>query len=344
MSTANTGVLNNVPPIDSIVIVSFGGPEGPDEVLPFLQNVTSGRNVPEERLAAVAEQYSLFNGVSPINEQNRALIAALERSLTEAEIDLPIYGGNRNWHPFLHDTIATMVGAQHRHALAIVTSAFGSFSGCRQYRNDLGTAARSTGDQIILTKARLYWNHPGFLRAFADRIATAMSLVDAHQQRSVRLVFTAHSIPQAWVATSPYVSQLKAAADYLASSTAPHLQWDLVYQSRSGSPRDPWLGPDIVEHLERVATAGTETVVVVPLGFVSDHMEVRFDLDVQARQAAESLGLVMIRAATPGTHPAFVDTLHDLVEEHIGPKKPIATIGEAWPNSCPAGCCAVPQR
>ena len=326
-------------PIDSVLLVSFGGPEGPEDVLPFLENVTRGRNVPPERLAAVAEQYALFDGVSPINQQNRDLIVALEQNLNEAGIDLPVYWGNRNWHPLVSDSVATMVGAGHRHALAIVTSAFGSFSGCRQYRNDLDRAAAIADDEISFTKARLYWNHPGFLGAFADRIGDALSQLDADQRGDARLVFTAHSIPETWVATSPYVDQLQAAADYLARKVAPKLAWDLVYQSRSGSPRDPWLGPDIVEHLRDLAATGGKTVVVVPLGFVSDHMEVKFDLDVQAREAAEALGLTMVRAATPGTHPAFVSALHDLVEEQTASTQILAAVGETWPNPCPAGCC-----
>lgn len=335
-----------VPPIDSVIVVSFGGPEGPDDVLPFLENVTKGRNVPQERLTTVAQQYLMFDGISPINRQNRELIAALKNSLAGSAIDLPVYWGNRNWHPLLAETAQGMASSGHRHALAITTSAFGSFSGCKQYQNDLIAATESTDGELLFTKARLYWNDPEFLNVFAGNIAAALSKLDLAQRQAARLIFTAHSIPEAWVETSPYVSQLQAAASYLAHTVAPNLHWDMVYQSRSGSPQDPWLGPDILDHLQEVDREGSMAVVVIPLGFVSDHMEVKFDLDIQAQRTAQDLGLTMVRAATPSAHPTFVKLLHRLVNEQIeaGPTKSITAVSETWPNPCAVECCNIPQQ
>lgn len=326
-------------PFDAVVLVSFGGPEGPEDVLPFLRNVTAGRNIPDERLAVVGEHYALFGGVSPINGQNRALVEALRNELDRAGIDLPVYWGNRNWHPLLTDTASAMAQAGHKRALALVTSAFGSYSGCRQYTEDLRRAQDGV-DGLQLVKARLYWNHPGFIEAMADRITDALDRLPS-DDAPTRLVFTAHSIPTAWIAAAPYVDQLRAAAGHLAELTAPGLAWDLAFQSRSGPPQVPWLEPDIVDHLGDLSGRDVERVVVVPLGFVSDHMEVVYDLDTEAAAAADDLNMTFVRAATAGTHPAFVAMLRDLVVEQIEGAPARSVLGEAWPNPCPQGCCDV---
>ncbi|MFV2039051.1 MAG: ferrochelatase [Acidimicrobiales bacterium] len=326
---------------DSILLVSFGGPDGPADVVPFLEHVTRGRDIAPERLAVVAEHYALFQGISPINGQNRDLLRALRADLEAAHIDLPVYWGNRNWNPLLTDVVSEMVAAGHKRILAIVTSAFGSYSGCRQYSEDLSQAIESVAAPIEIVKARLYWNHPGFLAAMTDRINGALDTVDPQARTRARLVFTAHSIPTAWITTAPYVDQLRAAAGHLASSCAPGLAWDLVFQSRSGPPHAAWLEPDIVDHLEQLHSTGQDIVVVIPLGFISDHMEVVYDLDVQARARADELGVTMIRVDTVGTHPAFVAALRGLVEEHLAGTPPLTAIGEAWPNPCPHGCCVI---
>ncbi len=329
-------------PLDALVLVSFGGPEGPDDVVPFLENVTAGRGIPRERLTEVGAHYHLFGGVSPINQQNRELMVALRVELDRSGIDLPLYWGNRNWHPMLADTLAEVAAAGHRRILAIVTSAFGSYSGCRQYSEDLDAAAREVGAPLQITKSRPYWNHPGFLDAMVERITEALGRLEPQRRRRARLVFTAHSVPSAWTATSPYVEQLQAASAWLATQTAPDLAWDLVYQSRSGPPRIPWLEPDVNDHLEGLAAAGVDTVVLVPLGFVSDHMEVVYDLDTEAAATAERLELTMVRARTVGTHPAFVAALRQLVEEALGVGPALAAIGKPWPSPCPARCCVRP--
>lgn len=331
-------------PYDSIVLISFGGPDGPDDVLPFLQNVTAGRGVPPERLAEVGEQYAMFGGVSPINAQNRALIDALRNALDEAGIALPIAFGNRNWHPLLTDTVAEMRAAGHRRALGIVTSAFGSYSGCRQYREDIAAATDGTG--LTIDKAPQYWRLPGFLDPMAERVRDALAqLGDAASD--ARLVFTAHSIPTAWVPASPYVGQLRAAAGHIAAAVFPDDPgragaWDLVYQSRSGPPQVPWLEPDINDHLRDLHRQGVSAVVVVPVGFVSDHMEVMFDLDTQARATADDLGMSMVRAGTVGTHPDFVGALRSLVEEALGGTGPLRVVAEPGRTPCSPGCCDRP--
>lgn len=336
---------------DAVLLVSFGGPEGPDDVIPFLENVTRGRNIPRERLEVVGQHYALFDGVSPINGQNRELLRALRQQFDTDGIDLPLYWGNRNWHPMLSDVVADMVGAGHQRVLALVTSAFGSYSGCRQYSEDLARAIESSGADITIDKAPLYWNHRGFLTAATDRVAKALRDLGANAA-DARLVFTAHSIPASWVDTSPYVNQLNAAAEFVATEARRSVGldrptnsgWDLAFQSRSGPPQVPWLEPDINNHLRSLHADGVDSVIVIPLGFVSDHMEVVYDLDTEAAATAEELGLTMIRATTAGTHPAFVAVLADLVHHALDGTPALAVIGEPWPNPCHIACCERPQR
>src|SRR4051812_29387306 len=273
---------------DAIVLVSFGGPEGLDDVMPFLENVTRGRNVPRERLLDVARHYELFGGVSPINQQNRDLIAALEADLRRRGIDLPIYFGNRNWHPYLTDTMRQMTDDGVGRALAVFTSAFSSYSGCRQYREDLFNAQQSVGPRAPeVPRTRMFFNHPGFISTNIERVRAALSELaadDAH------IAFTAHSIPAAMSVNCAYEAQLAETARLVAEGVSV-TDWAVVFQSRSGSPRVPWLGPDIGDHLRDVHARGVQAVVIAPIGFVSDHLEVLFDLDVEVRELADELGL-----------------------------------------------------
>lgn len=328
---------------DAIVLQSFGGPEGPDDVVPFLENVTRGRGIPRERLAEVGEHYFLFGGRSPINDQNRALIDALRSALDAAGIDLPIYWGNRNWTPYLGDTVAEMVAAGHRRALVVATSAFGSQSGCRQYREDLAAATAELDDAIELHKIPPYWNHPGFLDAMADRLEQTLAAL-GDRRDDARLVFTAHSIPTAWTETAPYVGQLRAAATHLVDRVAPGADWDLVYQSRSGPPQVPWLEPDIVDHLGRLHDRGVDVVAVTPVGFVSDHMEVVYDLDTEAAARAAELSMTMVRTPTVGTHPAFVAGLAELIGAALEGRDRLVAVAEPAGATCGSGCCVVARR
>ena len=331
---------------DAVLLLSFGGPEGPDDVLPFLENVTRGRGVPAERLAEVAEQYERFGGVSPINGQNRALLAQLQAELDRRGRGVTVHWGNRNWTPYVEDTVAALASAGARRVLAVTTSAYSSYSACRQYLEDIERAREAAGPTApVVDKVRPYWNHPGFVLAMVERVHAALELLPGPQRHEARLVFTAHSIPLSMASTSDYQEQLLDAATLVEERLALDLPWDLVFQSRSGPPQVPWLEPDIVDHLHALAGAGTSTVVVVPIGFTSDHMEVLFDLDTQAAAAADALGLTMVRAGTVGTHPLFVRGLADLLDEHLvgAPAKALGPLG-ARPAPCPAGCCPAPVR
>ena len=316
---------------DALLLLSFGGPEGPDDVIPFLENVTRGRNVPRERLEEVAEQYARFGGVSPINEQNRALLDALRAELERRGIDLPFHWGNRNWAPYVEDTMAALADDGHRRVLALATSAFSSYSACRQYLEDIERARAAVGERApVVDKIRPYWDHPGFVDAVVARVRNALQAApdDAH------LAFTAHSIPISMASTSDYESQLRSVAATVAERVAPGRPWELVFQSRSGPPQVPWLEPDIVDHLHALHGEGVRSVVVAPIGFVSDHMEVKFDLDTQAAETAAELGMTMVRAGTVGTHPTFVAGLVDLIEEHLAGGGPV----------CRPDCCPAPTR
>ena len=331
---------------DAVLLLSFGGPEGPDDVMPFLENVTRGRGVPQERLAEVARQYATFGGVSPINAQNRALIDALRGELDRRGHELPVYWGNRNWSPYVEDTMADMAAAGHRRVVAIATSAYSSHSSCRQYLDDIERARRHVGEGApVVDKVRPYWNHPGFVGATVHRVRTAIDSLDADHMARARLVFSAHSIPVSMAATSDYERQLHDVVALVTERLETDLPADLVFQSRSGPPQVPWLEPDIVDHLGELRSRGADTVVVAPIGFVSDHMEVRYDLDTRAAAAADDLGITMVRAGTVGTHPMFVRGLVDLIEEHVSGDEPqaLGPLGpRRWP--CEPGCCPAPQR
>ena len=322
---------------DAILVLSFGGPEGPDDVMPFLENVTRGRNVPRERLLEVAHHYEQFGGVSPINEQNRALIAAIEPELRAHGIELPVYFGNRNWQPFLTDTMRQMREDGVRRALAFLTSAFSSYSGCRQYRENLFDSQEEIGpDAPEVARLRMLYNHPGFIEANADRVREAL----AQLPEGAHIAFTAHSIPLAMAKCCAYEAQLRETARLVAESVGVP-SWEVVYQSRSGPPHVPWLEPDICDHLEALHGRGVEAVVISPIGFVSDHLEVLFDLDVEAREAADRLGLRMARAGTAGTHPAFVSAIREAIQERLSPGAPRRAVGRFGPShdTCAPDCC-----
>jgi ferrochelatase len=336
-------------PFDAFLLLSFGGPQGPDEVLPFLRNVTAGRDIPDERLAEVAEHYQHFGGVSPITAQNEALLAALTAEFDRRGFALPLYFGNRNWHPFVTDTARQLAADGHREVLVLATSATGSYSGCRQYREDLARAA-SVAPGVRFTKLRHYFDHPGFIEANADAVRSALARLPGDGAQA-RLVFTAHSVPVSMNATAGpggglYLDQHRATAALVAEAVrGPGARFDLVWQSRSGPPRVPWLAPDINDHLRALADTGVRSVLVAPTGFVSDHLEVLWDLDNEAAATAAELGLDFVRAATAGTHPAFVAGLADLVAEQLAGAEPrsLSRLGICgW--QCPDFCCPPPAR
>jgi protoporphyrin/coproporphyrin ferrochelatase len=331
-------------PHDAILILSFGGPEGMDEVMPFLENVLRGKNVPEERMREVAAHYAQFGGVSPINEQNRALVTALRDELAAHGPVLPVYWGNRNWDPLLADTLRAMAGDGVKSALAFVTSAYGTYSGCRQYREDIDRAREEVGEAAPeIHKLRLYYTHPGFVEANADHVAAAFERVPNEARAAAALVFTAHSIPMAMASGSDYEAQLREVAGLVARAVG-RPEWTFAYQSRSGPPQQPWLEPDIGDHLTTLAASGVRDVVVAPVGFVSDHMEVIYDLDTEAQAKARALGIRLVRAATAGTHPAFVRMIRELVLERLSEGGARPTAGERGPSPdvCRPGCCPAP--
>lgn len=331
--------------LDAILYLSFGGPEGQDEVLPFLERVTAGRGIPRERLEEVARHYRLFGGVSPINAQNRAVIGSLEALLRREGPDLPVYFGNRNWDPLLPDTLQRMADDGVRRAAAFVTSAFSSYSGCRQYRQDIVAAREQVGPTAPeILKLRVFYDHPGFVEPQATRVNVALQAIPEQRRRDARIVYTAHSIPSSMAASSAYVPQLEEACRLVSARVDVDTDHDLVYQSRSGPPSVSWLEPDVVDHLEAVAEAGVRDVVVVPIGFVSDHLEVAFDLDIEARQRAAELGLHMVRAGTVGADPAYVRMIRDLVVERmtVQPDRPALGDLGPWHDVCAPDCCPAP--
>jgi protoporphyrin/coproporphyrin ferrochelatase len=338
---------------DALLFLSFGGPEGSDDVMPFLRNVTRGRGIPDARLDEVADHYQRLGGISPINAQNRALIAALEADFAATGIDLPIYWGNRNWKPYVADAIRRMRDDRVKRALVFATSATSSFSGCRQYRNDMKQACQVAGDGAPeMVKLRHYFDHPGFIAANVDHVRLALESIPAAHRHNARLVFTAHSIPEAMndasgpAANGLYRKQhLDTARLVSALVQGVDASFDLVWQSRSGPPQVPWLGPDINDHLKSLAGQGVQAVVVCPTGFVSDHVEVIWDLDNEARDTASSLGLDFARAATAGTHPGFVTAIRELVQEQLDGAEPksLGTLGLCGID-CPPACCPTPKR
>lgn len=333
---------------DALLFVTFGGPEGPDDVLPFLENVLRGRNVPRERMLEVAEHYHQFGGVSPINQQTRELIAAVEPELRRHGIDLPIYQGNRNWHPLLTDTVADMARDGVKRALAFIISAYSSYSGCRQYRENIEAARQSAGASApAVDKLRAFYNHPDFIAATVDRVRAAWEQVPEERRSRARIAFTAHSIPESMARSCDYERQLTETCRLVSEGIGVEAErWRLVYQSRSGRPQDPWLEPDIVDHLRELHRQGVEDVVVAPIGFLSDHMEVLYDLDDEAARACADMGLNMIRAGTVGTHPRFVQMIRKLVQERLSEDVMREAIGRYGPNRdvCPADCCPAPVR
>ena len=340
---------------DAVLLVSFGGPEGPDDVVPFLENATRGRGIPRERLVEVGAHYTAFGGVSPINDQNRALLAAMREDLAEHGLDLPVYWGNRNWHPYLAEALREMRADGVRRALCLFTSAYASYSGCRQYRENLADAvaeveADGLGPAPALDKLRHYFDHPGFVEPMVDASVDAVGRVGVARPR---LVFTTHSIPLASVATSgpggdAYLVQHHAVARTIHEAVAARVDvedtWDLVYQSRSGAPHIPWLEPDISDHLDALHARGVPGAVIAPIGFVSDHMEVVWDLDTVAMDHAREIGLPAARAGTAGTDPRFVGMVRELVLERIGLAEPraLTPLGPSY-DVCPKGCCPNPR-
>ncbi|WP_407288150.1 ferrochelatase [Streptomyces sp. BP-8] len=353
-------------PYDALLLLSFGGPEGPDDVVPFLENVTRGRGIPRERLKEVGRHYFLFGGVSPINAQNRDLLDALRGDFAEHGLEVPVYWGNRNWAPYLTDTLRTMVGDGHRRIAVLATSAYASYSGCRQYRENLADALAALQAEGLpvprVDKLRHYFNHPGFLRPMIDGVLASLEALPAAVRDGAHIAFTTHSIPTAAADSSgtpvdhtqdgeggAYVAQhldvARVIADAVREETGVDHPWQLVYQSRSGAPHIPWLEPDICDHLEERHAAGVPAVVMAPIGFVSDHMEVKYDLDTEATAKAAELGLPVARSATVGADPRFAAAVRDLLLEraatergHSPERCALGALG-AGHDLCPIGCC-----
>ena len=331
---------------DAILVVSFGGPESKEEVIPFLENVLRGRNIPRERMLAVAEHYYHFEGGSPINQQTRELIAALQAELGRNGPKLPVYWGNRNWRPLLPDTLRKMKKDGIRSALGFVTSAYSSYSGCRQYREDIARAQREVPGAPEVNKLRVFFNHPGFIEATSERVDDALRAVPAEARQNVQIVYTAHSIPLSMANTSDYVKQLEELRRLVSGALA-QANDALVYQSRSGAPGQAWLEPDILDYLRQVKAHDlASAVVLAPIGFISDHMEVVYDLDVEARQLCDWLGLPMTRAKTVGVHPKFVAMIRELVLERMNPELERRALGSLRPRTdiCAEDCCPAPRR
>lgn len=332
---------------DALLVVSFGGPESNHEVLPFLENVLRGKNVPRERMLDVAEHYYHFGGKSPINQQNRELIAALRRELDRVELNLPVYWGNRNWHPLLAETLEEMKKDGIRRALAFVTSAFSSYSGCRQYRENIAKAQQQVGsDAPQVDKLRVYYNHPGFIEPMAERVREALAQLPPEAQAGAHVLFTAHSIPLSMAQSCNYEKQLLEACR-LVSEKLGREGDRLVFQSRSGPATQPWLEPDVLEALREIKSGNLATgVVVAPIGFISDHMEVLYDLDTEAKQLCADFHLPMARAKTVGTHPRFVQMIRELIEERMSETPVRLALGNFGPNHdvCPVDCCLPPQK
>lgn len=332
---------------DAVLLLSFGGPEGPEQVRPFLENVTRGRNVPPERLDDVAEHYLHFGGVSPINRINLALIEQLRAELEGRGLELPVYFGNRNWEPYVEDTVATMRDNGIRRAAVFTTSAWSGYSSCTQYVEDIARAREAAGpDAPELVKLRPYFDHPRFVQIFADTIGAASGALTAEQQAGARLVFTAHSIPVAAddrLGPRLYSRQVAYAASLVAAA-AGYPEYDLAWQSRSGPPQVPWLEPDVADHLATLARAGTKAVIVCPIGFVADHIEVVWDLDNELAAQAQAAGVAMARASTPNAHPRFAQLAADLIDELRDDRTPERVTGPDPVPGCLASVNGAPCR
>jgi ferrochelatase len=369
--TASRPAQHDTAPYDALLVVSFGGPERPEDVVPFLENVTRGRGIPRERLEEVGEHYFLFGGRSPINDLNRAFIAAVEEDLDGAGVDLPVFWGNRNWDPTIADALRRMRDAGVERALCFFTSAYSSYSGCRQYRENLADAVAEVGEGVPrLDRVRHYFNHPGFVEPMVDATLAALAELPARHRNDSRILYVTHSIPLAMNDASgrggtpaqvgtdgggAYVAQhLSVAAEIterVRQQTGHRFGSELVYCSRSGSPHVPWLEPDVGDRIAELAKEGVPAVAVVPIGFVSDHMEVVYDLDTEAKAVADEAGVAFARAATAGVDPRFVTMVRDLVLERAaaerargagrpGPDRPaVGALEPSW-DVCPAGCCA----
>jgi protoporphyrin/coproporphyrin ferrochelatase len=344
---------------DALLLLGFGGPEGQDDVIPFLRNVTAGRGIPDERLEEVAHHYRHFGGVSPINQQNRDLVAALDAELRARGIDLPVYWGNRNWMPYVADAVQQLHADGHRRVLALATSAYSSYSSCRQYREDLADALEATGlgEQLQIDKVAQFFDHPGFVTPFVDGIRSGLEKLREHgieKPDEIEVLFSTHSIPVADAERSgprdrdfgpggAYAAQHTAVAEQIMRTLGSESPWQLVYQSRSGPPSVPWLEPDVNDAIAALPAQGRRGVLIVPLGFVSDHMEVMWDLDTEAIETATELGLVAVRIATPGTSPTYVAGLVDLIEERLNgtpaSQRPRVTSLGPWFDVCRPGCC-----
>ncbi|MFD7921858.1 ferrochelatase [Streptomyces sp. NPDC059740] len=375
-ATARPRTGGDPAPYDALLLLSFGGPEGPEDVVPFLENVTRGRGIPRERLREVGQHYFLFDGVSPINAQNRELLAALRTAFDEAGVDLPVHWGNRNWAPYLTDTLREMTRDGHRRVAVLATSAYASYSGCRQYRENLAEALNTLAAEGLrpprVDKLRHYFDHPGFVEPMVDGVVAALAELPAEARAGAHLAFTTHSIPTAAADTSgtpaqhtsggaggAYVAQhlqvARLVVEAVRERTGTAYPWQLVYQSRSGAPHIPWLEPDICDHLEELHGQGVPGVVMAPIGFVSDHMEVKYDLDTEARAKAAELGLPVARSATVGADPRFAGAVLDLLLERAEAERAAAqdatepaagavrrcALGELGPSHdvCPVGCC-----
>lgn len=345
ISPADTSQAD-LPPYDSFLLVSFGGPEGLDDVMPFLRNVLRGKNVPEERMLEVAEHYKHFGGVSPINEQNRALLEAIRAEFAAQQIDLPVYWGNRNWHPMFAETLGKMRDDGRKRSLAFFTSMFSCYSGCRQYREDIIRAQAEVGDGApLVEKVRMGFNHPGFVDTMAASIGESISSLGDHGDDAT-VLFTAHSIPMSMADHCDYQKQLTESCRVVAEA-AGVTDWHLVYQSRSGPPQQPWLEPDICDAIESMHEEGKlKSVVVMPIGFVSDHMEVMYDLDAEAADLCKEKNIPMARAKTAGTTDTFVKMIVDLVKERMTAREDRPAVGNlsAWHDVCPKDCCQYTPR
>lgn len=338
--------MENIP-YDALLLLSFGGPEKPDDVLPFLENVLRGKNVPRQRMLEVAEHYDLFGGISPINAQNRALLAAIVRELNQHGPNLPVYWGNRNWHPLLEDTVRQMADDGIRRALALVTSAYSSYSGCRQYLEDIEAARDAVGpDAPRIDKLRIFYNHPGFVETMVDRVLSALGEIPADRRDAARLIYTAHSLPIAMARRCDYEQQLRETCR-LVSERLGRENWSLAWQSRSGPPSQPWLEPDVGDLISQWhRTEAIQDLVLVPIGFLSEHMEVVFDLDVEIRGLCEQLGINMVRSNLVGCHPRFVRLIRELILERIDAHPQRLALGQYGPGHdvCPPGCCPRGER